>query len=133
MVGAGGGIENALKIKRFEYDFNKEGGAVGDITLRGGKIPANAIVVWGNVWVEVAVVGTTSTVALKLQSAADVLAATAEASLSLNALLDTVPDFAAANAIRCTADRSLVATVAVNPLTAGKLVVTLAFIMPKTS
>ena len=124
------GLENAKKVKYFEYDFSKEAGAVGDITLRGGYLPEGAIVLDGKVHVQTALTsGGAATVALKLQSAADVLAATAIASLSLNAILDTVPDGTAANAVRLTAKRQLVATVATETLTAGKFVVAVEYIV----
>lgn len=124
------GLENAKKVKYWEYDFSKEGGAVGDITLRGGYLPAGAIVTSGVVHVQTAVTsGGAATVALKLASAGDVLAATAKGSLTANALIDTVPDGTAANMIRLTANAQLTATVAVAALTAGKIVVALEYVV----
>lgn len=122
------GLEERKRVAYFEYDFAKEGGAVGDITLRGSNLPKGAVVTDGVIDVETAVTGTTSTVALKLVSAEDILAATAEASFSEDALLDVVPDGAVANMVGpLAANKNLVATVAVNPLTAGKFTVALEY------
>ena len=123
------GLENAKKVAYFEYDFSKDGGAVGDITLRGSALPIGAIVNMGLIHVQTAVTsGGSATLALKLINAEDVVAATAKASLTLNALLDTVPDGTAATSVRIvTAGTKLVATVAVAALTAGKLIVPLEY------
>ncbi len=119
----GFGLKNGMQSWKFEYDFAKEGGAIGDITLRGAPIPVGAVIVGGYVDVEAAVTSDLSaTVALKVTGTADILAATAKASLSLGALIAAVPDFATvAEAVRvATSAKSVVATVAVGDLTAGK-------------
>lgn len=127
-----GGLENKINLKHFEYDFSKEGGAVGDINLRGGKIPTDAIVLFGTIYVETAVTSDgAATIALKIEGAGDVLAATGKASFSANAILDGVPDWTAANAVRATDNQYLVATVGTAALTAGKFTVALAFTLPK--
>ena len=119
------GLENNLRTSYFQYDFARHGGVVGAITVTGDGIPSGAIICNGLVHVNTAVVGTTSTVAIMAVNAADVLAATAEASLTINALIVTVPDFAtAAHYIRLTAAiNSLTFTVATGALTAGKITV----------
>ena len=116
-----------MRTAKFEYDFAKEGGAVGAITCRGHKLPAGAIVRGGCVDVITAVTSAGSaTVALHLVGAADVLTATAKADLSLAALIVVVPVFqTAATWIRTVATTELVATVAVAALTAGKIQITL--------
>jgi hypothetical protein len=128
-----GALENYKQVGMWEYDFAKDGGAVGDITLRGPKLPVGAIVT-GEGWVKVYTAVTSdgaATVALKITTAEDVLAATGKASFTLNALLDAVPDEAAANAITvATAAKGVTATVATAALTAGKFVVILEYIVP---
>jgi hypothetical protein len=117
------GLENGMKSWKFEYDFAKDGGVVGDITLRGAPIPVGAVILGGYVDVETAVTSDGSaTVALKVTGTADILAATAKASLSLAALLIAVPDFATVgDAVRVASSaKSVVASVAVADLTAGK-------------
>lgn len=118
----GSPLEKRKNVAIFEYDFAKDGGAVGDITLRGGDIPANAIVDFGLVDVVTAVTSDGSaTCALKLVDAADVLAATGKASFTLNATLATKQLKSAATAIKTTARKVPVMTVAVAALTAGKI------------
>lgn len=118
------GLEGGMKSWRFEYDFAKDGGAIGDITLRGAPISVGAVIIGGYVDVETALTSAdAATVALKVTGAADILAATAIASLSLGALLIAKPDFATVgDAVRvATSAKSAVATVADFALTAGKL------------
>ncbi len=123
------GLEAAKRVAYYEYDFAVEGGAVGDITLRGPGLPAGAIVTDGKIHVITAITsGGAATAALKIESAADVLAATAKASLSLNAILDVVPVRTAATSILVTTNgKKVVMTVAVAALTAGRLVVALEY------
>lgn len=123
------GLEPVKRVAYFEYDFARDGGAVGDINLRGDAIPDDAIVVNGKVHVNTAVTsGGSATVALKMLTAADIMGATAVASLSANAILDVVPVGTAATAIRnTTAGVQLKATVAVAALTAGKFTVALEY------
>ncbi len=121
-------LEGKKQIKIFEYDFAKEGGAVGAITLRGGKIPNGAVITSGIVLGQVAMVsGGATTVALATEGAADILAATGKASFTDGGLIDTVPDGAATNMVLTTAAQSLVATVAVAAITAGQFRVALEF------
>lgn len=123
------GLEPVKRVAYFEYDFARDGGAVGDIAMRGDAIPADAIIVDGKVHVNTAVTsGGSATVALKLLTAADIMAATAKASLAQNAILDVVPVRTAATAIRNTTEGvKLTATVAVAALTAGKITVALEY------
>lgn len=122
---ATGSGKNAKGVAKAVYDFNVHGGATGTIPLLAGDdlIPDNAIVT--NVLIDVvaAVVGTgSSTVAITCQSAGDLLAATAEASLTIG-LLDGVPDNTASKAIKLTGARNISAVIASGPLTAGQIVV----------
>lgn len=109
------------------YSFAASGGAVGDITLKDEDgaalvLPAGAIIT--NVIAHVVTActsGGSATVALKANSAADLCAATAVASLTSNALIAGVPVGTAATAVRLTAQRTLKVTVATAALTAGKI------------
>lgn len=117
------GLQGGMQEWVFEYDFAKEGGAAGDITLRGAPIPVGGVIVGGYVDVITAVTATGSaTVALKVTGTADILAATAKASLSLAALLIAVPDFATVGeAVRVASSaKPVVATIAVDDLLTGK-------------
>ena len=119
------GLENNLRVSYFQYDFAKHGGAVGAISVQGDGIPANAWIMDAKVRVNTAVVGTNSTVAIMAVGAGDVLAATAEASLTLNALIQGVPDMAtvAHQFVLASAINALTFTVAAANLTAGKITV----------
>lgn len=116
------GMGNQLKAI---YDFSVSGGAIGDIALldsegNAATLPSGAIIT--KVLVDVITAPTSlgaATVALKAQTAADLLAATAKASVT--GLLDGVPVATAATSIKLTADRQVYATVAVAALTAGKI------------
>lgn len=115
-----------VKVARFYYDFATEGGAVGAITLRGETIPSGALVLASHIDVTTAVTsGGAATVSLDLQAAADIRAA---ATLSTAPALSTIAPKEALNAIKTTAARSVVATVAVAALTAGVFSVVLTYV-----
>lgn len=124
------GLEPAKRVAYFEYNFDRDGGAVGDIDMRGDALPEGAIVTSGMVHVVAAVTSDgAATVALKLLGAGDILAATAKASLTANALIDTVPAGTAATAIRVTtAGAKLKATVGTAALKTGKIVCALEYL-----
>lgn len=127
-----GGLDNNVKTGYHEYSFVKDGGAVGDITLRGNDIPKDAIILDGMIDVETAMTsGGAATAALKAVSAADILAAAGKASFAANAKLDIVPVGTAATCIRMTANGKLTMTVAVAALTAGKFTVATRYILPR--
>lgn len=116
------GLENRKYVAQFEYDFNRDGGAVGDITLRGASLPDGALIDIGKVFVNAQVTsGGLATLALKLVSSDDVLAASPVAGFTANAIMDTVPNGTAANAVRVTTNGTkLILTVGTAALTAGK-------------
>ena len=118
-------IENDKWMPRFQipflYDFDLHGGAVTDIDL-GITVPKGTIIRGGIIHVVRAPTSAGSaTVAFKLQSAGDIMAATAKASLTAGLLKDTVPVNTAATAILLTADRTLYATIGTAALTDGKI------------
>lgn len=124
------GLEPAKRVAYFEYDFAVDGGTIGDIPLRGDSLSEGAVITGGMVHVKTTCTGGASaTVSLKVESAADVMAATAMAGMVTNALLDVEPDGTAAHAVRTTENgRQVVATIATAALTAGKFVVALEYL-----
>ena len=119
----GSALENRKKVALFEYDFAKDGGAVGDITLRGPSLPAGAVIDKNLIQVKTAFTsGGSATVALTLKTAGDMYAAGAISGLTAGVKAG-VADGTASNAIVLTANTTPVLTVAVAALTAGKLVV----------
>ena len=114
----------------FQYDFTKLGGAVGNILLKGDDLPLNALVT--KVWIYTSVAVTSAgaaTIALQMQSAGDLLAATGKASFSLNSVQDGIPMNTAATAVRATSDISyLTMVVGTAALTAGKIDVIIEYV-----
>lgn len=119
-----GAHEDALdaikeRVVKAQYDFATLGGAVGDISL-GVTIPDNAVIT--DVVIDVLTnptSGGSATIAVKAQSAADLIGATAVASFT--GILQGVPTAGTiASAIKLTANRTVTVTVAVAALTAGK-------------
>jgi len=123
---------SAKRIAYFQYDFDVDGGDAGAITVLGSNIPSGAIITSGMIHVNTAVTSDGSaTVAIQAASSEDILAATAKASLTLNALLDLVPVGTAATAIRLTSQiNSLTFTVGTAALTAGKITACLEYLEP---
>lgn len=118
-VGIAGGRR---KIAVALYSFATDGGAVGDITLRGDAIPSGAIITDVLIHVDTALTsGGAATVALKAESAADLNAADAISGAPWSTTGAKRGDLDADTApVKTTAARSIVATVATAALTAGK-------------
>lgn len=117
----------AARVARATYDFNEHGGSIGDVQL-GVTLPDNAIIT--RTWYEVLNTLTSATdaatIALKAEGAGDLKAAVA---ISDGAdpwdagRHDGIQDGAVANMVKTTDARVLVATIAVEAVTAGKFVV----------
>lgn len=119
------------KFARGLYDFAVDGGAVGDITLRGDTVPSGAIVTMVVIDVETALTGATATVALKLNGAADLNAADAVSGQpwsTTGAKNGDTQFTVTANIVKTTAVRSIVATVGTAALTAGKFSVVVGYL-----
>jgi len=114
------GLDARKMIAEFEYDFSKHGGAIGAITMTGGKIPTGALIVDGKIYTETAPVGATATIALGLASANDIKTATAITSFTLGSIQDVIPVRTAATAVLLASAAGLTATIATAALTAGK-------------
>lgn len=129
-------IEGTSGVKALvvEYDFAVQGGATaGGKTLypvngSEGSVPAGSVVTGGVIDVLTAFAGATATVAFALEGAGDILATTAITGLTLNAKLDVVPDSTGTTAVKTSAARSVVMTIATAALTAGKARVTLFYV-----
>ena len=119
------------------YDSQLTGNATdGDHNLvdeRGNaaELPAGAIItnVFAHVITAVTAAGA-ATVALKAASAGDLQAATAKASLTLNALVVGEPDGAVANFVRLSAKQTVKSTVATGPLLTGKIAYYIEYVLP---
>lgn len=108
------------QIKAY-YSVVADGGAVGTILLPV-KLPLGAIVSRAVIRVtEAFTSGGSATVAVGLNTTTDMRGATAIASLT--GTVAGVPDGAAANMVRLTAERQLGVTIAVAALTAGAMTI----------
>ncbi len=103
------------------YSFATDGGAVGDITLRGGGLPAGAVIVDALVITDTVLTsGGAATVAIKVEGAADINAADAIAGAPWSTTGAKRADLTATTAVvTTTVARSIVATVGTAALTAG--------------
>jgi hypothetical protein len=112
------------------YDFSVDGGAVGDITLRGDTIPSGAIVTDVLINVDTALTsGGSATVALKSEGAADLNSADAISGAPWSTTGAKRGDLTATTApVKTTAARSVVATVGTAALTAGKFSVYVSYL-----
>jgi len=106
-----------------EYDFAKDGGAQGTITLRSvggsGPIPGGSIVMAGCIEVLTAVASATGTVALQVEAAGDILATVGGSTLTLG-IKSIIPAGTGATAVKATVDRAPALVIATAALTAGK-------------
>lgn len=115
----GGGL-GRTKVATGLYSFATDGGAVGDIILRGDSLPSGAIIRDALLDVDTALTGATATVAIKVEAAADVQAAAAISGAPWSTTGAKRSTFIATTApIKTTAARNIVATVATAALTAG--------------
>lgn len=128
-------IEASRRTATAHYDFAVDGGTVGDIALRGQKIPQGAIIT--DVLIDVETVltsGGAATVAVKAESAADLNAADAISGAPWSTTGAKRGDFTATSApIKTTAERTITATVGAFALTAGKFSVIVSYILKEGS
>lgn len=114
-------------LVRAEYAFGTDGGTVGDIGL-GQTLPDNSKVHYCNIEVTTALesAGGAGTIAIRAESANDILSAI-DADTLTTGFNDGVPDWAAANMFKTSSAKQIIATVAVEDLTAGVLLVDCAY------
>lgn len=120
------------KYARAYYDFATDAGAVGAINLRGDKIPSGAVVTSSYLKVDTIVAsGGAATVSLGVESAVDVRAAVVVATApAINATGVRQGLVTNAAPVLTTADRHIVATIAVAALTAGRFSVIVEYFEP---
>lgn len=131
VVSAASGPSFGMQWAYAKYDFAVDGGVVGAITpVQTSVIPDNAIMVCGSVNVTTAAlsggamsisIGTTAG-----SSASALLAATAKASLTIDALINAVPVFA--TPVKMTAAGSINFTIISNAATAGVIEVWIGYL-----
>lgn len=127
-------VKNCVKGN---WKFTRDGGAVGDINLKGLDgvetvvIPSGAIITNAFVFVKTAVTsGGSLTLDLNSEAANDLLAGTAVASLTLNAKIQGVPDHATVADYKImTADRTLTLSFNVAAATAGEIDVYVEYVL----
>jgi hypothetical protein len=102
------------------YDFAIDGGAQSTITLRStdGPIPNGAVIEGGYLDVTVACLSGTGTIALQANAAADILAAAAQAALTIG-IKTIIPAATGATMVKLTADRNPAMVIATAAFTAG--------------
>lgn len=116
-----------IKFARGRYDFAVDGGAVGTITITAQNIPTNAVILGGLIEVDTAVASATGTVAVQVESAGDILAATGQAGLTAGRK-SVIPAFTGATSVKTTQARAIQIVIATAALTAGVFDVLLAYI-----
>lgn len=126
------------KWARAYYDFATDGGAVGAINLRGDKIPSGAHVLgtYVNVATLCASATTAATVSLGIETATDLRAANAinNATATLTSTGNKLLLVTRASVpLAATAERHIVATIAVEALTAGRFSVFVEYIEPSSN
>lgn len=131
-------LHKCLNVIKGVYSFAVQGGAVGNILFpddQGNAItlPFGALVKRSYTFVNTAVTsGGAATVAISTgQTAADLLAATAKTSFTLNALVDGIPTGTMATAVLITTAAGVnpYITVAVAALTAGILEIFIEYVL----
>lgn len=117
-----------IKTASGEYDFAVDGGAIGSITLRptggyDGVIPAGSVILGGYLEIDTGfTTGSAATLAITAEAAGDIIAATvvSGAPYSTTGRKSLIPQGPGATSVKTTVARSLVATIAVGTITAGK-------------
>lgn len=116
------GLDQHVEMIMQEYDFARDGGAIGDIPLRGPKVPNGFRVT--STFIET-LTGITSgglaTIALKMNADGDLLADAAIAGFAAAGVDAGIPVGTAATAVKATDNRTIYLQVKVADLTAGKL------------
>lgn len=138
-VNAGSGYFGAgTRRARADYSFAVNAGAIGTIALTGSTfIPSGAIIVDGFIEVTTALTsGGAATIAVQVEGAGDIVAATAVASWTLGRknILPTLGSgsLTASTVVKTTAARDISVVIATAALTAGIFKVVLEFVEPMT-
>lgn len=120
-------LSKVFNCVKGSWKFSRDGGAVGDFSLKGLdgveniSIPSGAIVVSAFVYTKAAVTGATS-LDVNVEAANDCLAAEVVASFTLGAKIQGIPDFATlADSLVTTAARTPSISINGTNATAGEL------------
>jgi len=118
------------KMAIASYDFARDGGAVGAITMLGDSIPSGAIIIDTLLIIDtIPTSGGAATVAVSAESAGDIAAAAAITGAPWSTATPKRGTLTATSTpVKTTAKRSIVATVATAALTAGKFRTTVTYI-----
>lgn len=123
--------DDSLSVKRVAratYDFDVDGGAVSAIGL-GVSLPDNAVIInsFYEVITAMASSGNAGTFALSVESANDIV--TAVDADTVSGLVAGIPEGTLANAVKLTSEQEITFTIAVEDLTAGKVVFFLEYVV----
>jgi hypothetical protein len=122
-VAVGGDVLELGLRGKWYYDFAKDGGAIGAVTLRGPKLPVGAVITGGYLYNTTAwTSGGSATISLGIltDDVAGIKAATAVATVGAAGPIALIQTGAAANISEITtAERDITMTIAVADLTAG--------------
>jgi hypothetical protein len=127
-----------IKVARGDYSFAVDGGTVSTIALMGAtNIPSGAVVIGGYIDITTTLTsGGAATIAVQVEGAGDIVAATAVASWTagLKNILpaDTTASLSAATRVKTTAARDISIVIATAALTAGVFKVVLFYLDPQT-
>lgn len=124
-------IEGARRIRHAiaEYDFALDGGAVGTLQLRGGKIPQGAIIVDSLLEVETVPNASLDTLSLGAEITTDLQAAAARNAAPWSTVgAKRMTLTATAAPIKTTAERSVQFAINTSVLTAGKFKVSVSYL-----
>lgn len=122
-------LTGALQKWRGNWDFAVDGGGTATTTVRtlDGPIPNGAVILGGLLDVTTACLSGTGTQALNSEGAADLLAATAQAGLTLGRKA-VIPVFTAGSSVKMTAERNVQLVIATAAFTAGAWALTLYYL-----
>lgn len=131
-IGSGNHV-GRTKYARAVYDFATDGGAIGTITMRGDGLPSGAVLLDAFVEVTTAFTPTTTTtVALKVQSAGDLRAAAltnaSPSVISTTGVKRLLVDASDADLVKTAAARTIDLVVAAGAVTAGVCSVVVAYV-----
>jgi len=105
-----------------EWDFARDGGAVGDIAFRGPKIPNGFRIT--STFIEVVTgmtAGSNGEIGITMNSTGDLKASAVVTGYASAGVVAGIPVGTAATAVKATADRTIYLNVSVAAVTAGKL------------
>ncbi|PHR26543.1 MAG: hypothetical protein COA36_11725 [Desulfotalea sp.] len=125
----GQGLNPSKKVRVVEYDFARDGGALGVINLRGATLPKNAVLTSALVDVHTAVAGGAgSTISIDLASESDVRGALPLTNYTTG-IKACNQNGTATNAIKLTEPKMPTITIGELPLTAGRFNVILEYVI----